>query len=154
MGNIFNDGTAYSEKVGLYFTDKNGGKNPVWLAAYGIGLSRLMATIVETQSDDLGIIWPESVAPFKVHLISLGVESKDKSDEIYDSFKKEKVEVLYDDREDKTAGEKFADADLIGIPLRVVVSKKTLEKDSVEIKKRDLVGTELTKIKDIISYVR
>jgi len=153
VGNIFNDGTAYSEKVGLYFTDKNGEKNPVWLAAYGIGLSRLMATVVEKYSDESGIIWPASLAPFKVHLISLGGESKDKSDEIYDSFKKAKIDVLYDDREDKTAGEKFADADLIGIPLRTVVSKKTLEKDSVEIKKRDSKETELVKINKISDYV-
>ena len=153
VGNIFNEGTAYSEKIGLYFSDKNGEKNPVWLAAYGIGLSRLMATIVEKYNDDSGIIWPESVAPFKVHLISLGGETKDKSDIIYETLKNSKIDVLYDDREDKTAGEKFADADLIGIPFRIVVSKKTLEKDSVEIKKRDSKDAELIKINKLSDYV-
>lgn len=153
VGNIFNDGTEYSQKVGLYFTDESGKKNPVWMAAYGIGLSRLMATIVEIHNDKYGIIWPKSIAPFAVHLISLGEESKGKADEIYEVLEKSKIEVFYDDREDKTAGEKFADADLIGIPLRIVVSKKTLEKDSVEIKKRNSDKSELIKIKDINSYV-
>ena len=153
VGNIFNDGTEYSEKVGLCFSDESGKKNPVWLAGYGIGLSRLMATIVETHNDENGIVWPKSVAPFAVHLIALkGAERE--SDKIYDELRKEKIEVLYDDRNDETAGEKFADADLIGIPLRVVVSQKTLEKDSVEIKKRNSKETELIKIKSIYSYIR
>lgn len=153
VGNIFNNGTKYSESLGLYFKDKNGEKNPVWMAAYGIGLSRLMGTIVEIYNDKNGIIWPKNIAPFAVHLIALGEDSKDRSDAIYEALEKDKVEVLYDDRADKTAGEKFADADLIGIPARVVVSKKTLEKDSVEIKKRDSSDTELVKISKITEYI-
>ena len=153
VGNIFNDGTEYSQKTGLYFADASGKKNPVWMAAYGIGLSRLMATIVEIHSDKEGIIWPKSVAPFDIHLIALN-NAKGESDKIYDDLIKEKIEVLYDDRDDETAGEKFADADLIGIPLRIVVSQKTLEKDSVEIKKRNSKETELIKIKSIYSFIR
>jgi len=154
VGNIFKLGTRFSEPLGLTFKDEDGVEKPVIMGSYGIGPGRLMGTIVENHNDENGIIWPKSIAPFAVHLISLGVEAKEKSDDIYDAFEKAKVEVLYDDREDKTAGEKFADADLIGIPLRIVVSKKTLEKDSVEVKNRSSKDAKLIKIKDINSYVR
>ena len=153
VGNIFPLGTKYSEALNLKYSDENGEKKHVIMGSYGIGLSRLMGTVVEVHNDENGITWPKSIAPFAVHLICLGEEFKDKSDGIYDALEKANVEVLYDDREDKTAGEKFADADLIGIPLRIVVSKKTLEKDSVEIKKRNSKDAELIKIKDINSYV-
>lgn len=148
VGNIFNDGTEYSEKVGLYFTDASGQKNPVWMAAYGIGLSRLMATIVEIHNDENGIIWPKSVAPFEIHLIALG-NVKEEADKIYEKLKKEGKDVLYDDREDYTAGEKFADADLIGIPYRYVVSEKTLKEKSVEIKERGYKEIKLEKIANL-----
>lgn len=154
VGNIFKLGTRFSEPLGLTFKDEDGFEKPVIMGSYGIGPGRLMGTAVEVHNDENGIIWPKSIAPFAVHLISLGADAKDKSDDIYDALEKAKVEVLYDDREDKTAGEKFADADLIGIPLRIVVSKKTLEKDSVEVKNRSSNDTELIKIKDINSYVR
>lgn len=134
VGNIFNQGTKYSDSLGLYFTDENGQKNSVWMGAYGIGVSRLLATVVETFSDADGIIWPDSIAPYKVHLISL--DRNGESDKVYKDLVTKSVEVVYDDREDKTAGEKFADADLIGCPIRIVVSKKTLEKNSVEVKNR------------------
>ena len=111
------------------------------MGSYGIGITRLMGTIVEVFADDKGIVWPESVAPFQIHLLSL---SKDKESEaykhaetIYDKLIKNNIEVLFDDRENKSAGEKFSDADLIGIPFRVVVSDKSLEKGGVEIKKRN-----------------
>lgn len=135
VGNIFDQGIKYSEALGLEFTDEEGNKKPVIMGAYGIGLGRVMATVVETSSDDKGIIWPENIAPYKVHLISL--EQNEEADKIYDDLQKSGVEVLYDDREGKTAGEKFADADLIGCPIRIVVSKKTLEKNSVELKLRN-----------------
>lgn len=154
VGNIFNDGIEYSKKVGLYFTDRNGKKNPVWMAAYGIGLSRLIGTIAEIYNDENGLIWPKSVAPFDVHLTALGDGIEREAEKIYENFKKENIDVFYDDRKDKTAGEKFADADLIGISLRVIISQKTLEKDSVEIKKRNSKETELIKIKSLNSYIR
>ena len=121
VGNIFKFGTKYSEIFDLTFKDENGKVKPVYLGSYGIGLGRLMATIVETLSDDKGIIWPESVAPFKVHLIELGEGLGEK---LYKELEKKGVEVLYDDR-NASAGEKFNDADLIGIPWRFVVSKNT-----------------------------
>jgi len=130
VGNIFKFGTTYSENMGVTFKDEKGKERPAYLGSYGIGLGRLMATIVEVLSDEKGIIWPESVAPFRVHLIEL---EDGMGEGIYKQLVKEGVDVLYDNRE-ASAGEKFNDADLIGIPWRLVVSEKTKEK--VEFKKR------------------
>ena len=131
VGNIFKFGTGYSEKMGVTFKDENGKENPVFLGSYGIGLGRLMATIVEVLSDDKGIVWPESVSPFRVHLVEL---EKGLGEDLYKKLENKGIDVLYDDR-DSSAGEKFNDADLIGIPLRFVVSEKTGGK--VEVKKRE-----------------
>ncbi len=152
VGNIFKQGTKYSEALGLNFVDEKGDKNPVVMGAYGIGVSRLMATIVEIHNDEKGIIWPESVAPYKVHLISL--DKNEKADTIYDDLQKSRVEVLYDDREGKTAGEKFADADLIGCPVRIVVSKKTLEKDGIEVKLRNKKEAGIVPLCEITDYLK
>ena len=148
VGNIFNQGTRYSDNLGLSFVDENGVKNSVWMGAYGIGISRLMATIVEVSNNEKGIIWPESIAPFKVHLIVLD-DKKEETERVYNDLIKTGVEVLYDDRSDKTAGEKFADADLIGCPWRIVVSNKTLDKQSVEVKKRNEKETELVRAEEL-----
>ena len=153
VGNIFNNGTRYSDNLGVSFVDENGIKNSVWMAAYGIGISRLMATIVEVSNDANGIIWPESVSPFKIHLIVLD-DRKEEAEKTYNELTKKSVEVLYDDRSDKTAGEKFADADLIGCPWRVVVSNKTLEKNSVEVKKRNEKEAELVPLKGFENLIQ
>ena len=152
VGNIFNNGTRYSDNLGLSFVNENGVKNSVWMAAYGIGISRLMATIVEVSNDMQGIIWPESVAPFKVHLVVLD-DRKEEAEKIYNDLTEKSVEVLYDDRSDQTAGEKFADADLIGCPWRVVVSKKTLEKNSVEVKKRNEKEANIVPLDKIVPFM-
>lgn len=138
VGNIFKLGTRYSEALGLRYVDENGKENAVVMGSYGIGLGRLMATIVEVFSDDKGIVWPESVAPFRVHLLEL--EEK-LGEELYRKLQEKGIEVLYDNRE-LTAGEKFNDADLIGIPWRFVVSDKT--KGEVECKKRTEEKVEVT----------
>ncbi|OGN01683.1 MAG: hypothetical protein A3G51_03075 [Candidatus Yanofskybacteria bacterium RIFCSPLOWO2_12_FULL_43_11b] len=151
VGNIFDQGTKYSEALGLEFTDEAGNKNPVIMGAYGIGLGRVMGTAVEIHNDEKGIVWPENIAPYKVHLVSL--EQNEEADKIYDDLEKSGVEVLYDDRDDKTAGEKFADADLIGCPVRIVVSKKTLEKNSVELKKRNEKEAKLVPLGEIKNYL-
>jgi len=130
VGNIFKLGSRYAEELGLEYLDEDGDKKPVVMGSYGIGLGRLLGTIVEVLSDDKGMVWPESVAPFQVHLIEL---KKGQGKTLYARLKKNGIEVLYDDR-DGTPGEKFADADLIGIPWRFVVSEKT--GDKVEIKVR------------------
>jgi len=136
-GHCFKLDTFYSGPHKGTFTDKDGVDKPIWMGSYGIGLGRSMATVVETHHDENGIMWPESVAPFKVHLVGLNMEDKnthDKAFELYEELLKNGVEVLFDDRENVTAGEKFADADLIGCPYRAVVSKKT--GDKTEIKNR------------------
>ena len=156
VGNIFPLGTKYSGALNLEYADESGAKHPVIMGSYGIGISRLMATIVEISNDMQGIIWPESVAPFKVHLISLDgqnqeAEVRKQTEGIYADLIKAGVEALYDDRIDKSAGEKFADADLIGCPIRVVVSNKTLDKKSAEIKKRAEKETGLVPLANLSS---
>ena len=135
VGNIFNFGTKKSEELGLLVTDKDGEKKPVFLSSYGIGVTRLMGTVVEVLSDEKGIVWPKTIAPFQVHLLSLSEKAKDFADEIYTTLISHGIEVLYDDR-DVRAGEKFADADLIGIPMRVVIGEKTLASKMLEVKDR------------------
>ncbi len=139
VGNIFKLGTQYAEAEGLMFTDENGIEKPVIMGSYGIGLGRLLGTIVEVHNDNKGIIWPESVAPYSVHLISLCREDADiaQADVLYKKLTDQGVDVLYDDRQGVRPGEKFADSDLMGIPKRIIISPKTLEQDSVEVKMRN-----------------
>lgn len=144
VGNIFNFGTEKCETLGVKYKNDKGEDIPVWLGSYGIGITRLVGVIVEKFSDEKGMIWPESVAPFKVHLLSLGedVEVVKKANEVYENLKNSGIEVLFDDRAGLTPGEKFADCDLLGIPYRVVVSARSMKDPSVqagngvEIKKR------------------
>lgn len=145
VGNIFPLGTWYAEKMGMYFTDENGGKKPVWFGSYGIGPTRVMGTLVEVNHDEKGIIWPKVVAPFSVHLIELpGAKNVEG---IYKTLVSQNVEVLWDDRE-VSAGEKFADSDLIGIPVRLVVSEKT--GDKIEWKERPRSQTELLSLDEVL----
>ncbi len=148
VGNIFPLGTKYSEAFNLQFVNKTGKKDYVVMGSYGIGLGRVMGAIVEVYNDENGIVWPESVAPFKIHLIALDGAEKE-ADEVYEKILHDGGEVLYDDRADKTAGEKFADADLLGCPVRVVVSAKTLQKKSVEVKRRQEKEAKLVPIDNL-----
>lgn len=153
VGNIFPLGTRFSEALGLKFKDEQGGEQPVIMGSYGIGPGRLMGTIVEVLSDEKGIVWPESVAPFTVHLVELSngnadVESEAK--ELYRELTEAGVEVLWDDREQR-AGEKFADSDLLGLPLRVVVSEKTLAAGKFECVHRSSGKTEHLSTSDLLS---
>src|SRR3989344_995285 len=144
VGNIFTFGTVKCEQLGLYFTDKDGNKKPVYLGSYGIGVTRLMGVIAEVFSDDKGLVWPKEVAPFNVHLVRLGVnpETTIVADKLYEDLQKQEVSVLYDDR-DLRPGEKFADSDLIGIPVRLVVSDKTVAENKVEVKFRNKAEAEM-----------
>jgi prolyl-tRNA synthetase len=137
VGNIFKLGSKYSEPLGLVFTDEKGESKPVVMGCYGIGPGRVMGTIVETFADESGIVWPESVAPFRVHLVSVGNSSEVSlaCEVLYKKLNDLGIETLYDDR-DLRPGEKFADSDLLGIPTRVVISEKTLEKSVLEVKNR------------------
>ena len=134
VGNIFSLGTRFSEPFDLTYQDEGGEHKPVIMGSYGIGLTRLMGAIVELLADERGIVWPESVAPFKYHLIALGDKSS-QADAVYQMLVQAGAEVLYDDRSDKSAGEKFADADLIGCPVRISIGSKTPE-GKVELKLR------------------
>lgn len=151
VGNIFPLGTKYAQALGLNYKDEDGSIKPVIMGSYGIGPGRLMGTIVEIFNDENGIIWPKAISPFSIHLISLSGGKKE-AEKLYKQFQEKGVEVLYDDREEKSAGEKFAECDLIGIPQRVVVSERTIEKDSVELKERNGKENKLIKIKEIMQY--
>jgi len=134
VGNIFSFGDVKSKQLGLYYKDESGKETPVILGSYGLGITRLMGVLVEIFSDDKGLVWPQSVAPYHVHLVSLAgdnVEVKQESEKVYTALTDAGIEVLYDDR-DARAGEKFADSDLLGLPMRVVVSAKTLSEGKFE----------------------
>lgn len=153
VGNIFPLGTKYSQAFNLNFTDEKGDKYPVVMGSYGIGISRVMGAIVEIHHDEAGIIWPETIAPFRIYLIGLeGV--REETDKIYENLIKHHIEVLYDDRDDKTPGEKFADADLIGSPMRLVVSRKTLKDNSVEIKRRNQSSVDIVSLTKYLEIVK
>jgi len=140
-GHCFKIDHFYTKPQKGYFTDKDGKKKLLWMGSYGISIERSMACIVETHHDEKGIIWPERVAPYQAHLVVVDPSSKKVADSVYDKLVKSRLEVLYDDREEASAGVKFADADLIGIPVRLVVSEKT--GDKVEWKKRQEKKTAL-----------
>ncbi|OQB06588.1 MAG: Proline--tRNA ligase [bacterium ADurb.Bin212] len=136
VGNIFQLGYHYSDKMrGAVYTDKDGTEKPFYMGCYGLGIGRTMAAIVEVWHDDKGMIWPESVAPFSVNLISLG--ENEQAEKVYNYLLENGVEVIFDDRDEASAGEKFADSDLVGCPYRVVISRKSLEKGGYEISKRN-----------------
>ncbi|MEK7541968.1 MAG: aminoacyl--tRNA ligase-related protein [Patescibacteria group bacterium] len=153
VGNIFRLGAKYAEAMGLSYADQAGAKKPVIMGSYGIGPGRVMATIVETHRDSRGIVWPEATAPYAAHLIVIGnQESKirNQGEKLYDRLHRAGISILYDDRADKTAGEKFADADLIGIPWRLVVSEKTLAKKGVEMKRRGEAAGRIVSVADCL----
>ncbi|MBI2062940.1 MAG: hypothetical protein HYT61_01715 [Candidatus Yanofskybacteria bacterium] len=149
IGNTFPLGDKYSKAFDLRFVDEKGESHFVIMGSYGIGLGRVMGTLVEIHHDDEGIAWPESVSPLKVHLVVLSGAEK-VGEELYEELLHNSIEILYDDRVDKTAGEKFADADLIGCPIRLVISEKTLQKRSVEIKRRSEKEVRLVPLDKII----
>jgi prolyl-tRNA synthetase len=138
VGNIFSLGTKFSAPFDLKYKNENGEEKLVVMGSYGIGLGRLMGTVVETLSDDKGIVWPESIAPFQVHLLVLGDDQivLEEAEKIYESLSKTGVEILFDDRAGLSAGEKFSDADLLGIPFRAVVSARSIKEGGIELKKR------------------
>lgn len=144
VGNIFTLGTRFSEPLGLNYKNESGEETPVFMGSYGIGPARLMGVIAEVFGDEKGLVWPKEVSPFNVHLVRLGnnTETVSYADKLYHDLRKHGFEVLYDDR-DSRPGEKFADSDLIGIPLRFVVSDKTVEAGKVEVKSRMSQDSEL-----------
>ncbi len=151
VGNIFKFGTEKSESMNFVFTGEDGQEHPVYLASYGIGVTRVMGVIVEKLADDRGLVWPEAVAPFQVYLARLGDDPVviKSAEDLYDKLQASDVEVLYDDSE-RRPGEKFADADLIGLPHRIVVSAKTVEAGTFEYKARVSDSAEMLSTEDLV----
>jgi len=148
VGNIFNFGTEKTDTMGLYYTDAEGKRQSIWMGSYGIGITRVMGVIAEKMSDEKGLVWPENIAPAKVYLI--GIERDVEG--LYKKFVQNGIEVIWDNREVRP-GEKFADADLLGIPYRVVVSEK-LGENEVEVKPRTSDKVEVSKIDDFIKKLK
>ncbi len=155
VGNIFPLETKYSDAMGADFTDESGKKQAMIMGCYGIGVSRIMGSVVEVHHDDKGIIWPEEIAPFRVHLIALGKDEKVMSAtvKLYAELLKSGVEVLFDDRE-ISAGMKLNDSDLIGLPFRVIVSDKTFAKGQAEFKRRSKSESMLIGLDEVIEKVK
>jgi len=156
VGHIFKLGTFLSEKLGAYFLDKDGVSRPIVMGCYGIGLGRLMAAAVEQNHDDKGIIWPLPIAPYQVHLCALRLEEPqvaEAAEKLYNELTADGLEVLYDDRSE-SAGVKFNDADLIGIPIRLTVSPRTLQNQSVEVKWRREKQAEMLPIENAANMIR
>ncbi len=157
FGNIFNIGYTYSEPLDGNFVDKDGSLKKIYMGSYGIGIGRAMATVVETYHDDKGIIWPKSIAPYQVHLIGLDLfedDIKNQAEKIYKDLLDKNIDVLFDDRAEITAGAKFADADLIGVPIRLVISKRSLENGGIEFKNRNEEASEIVSVDKLISKLK
>lgn len=155
VGNIFKLKNKFSSPFNFQVAGESGEMKDLFMGCYGMGPSRIMGTLVEIFNDDKGIIWPESVAPYQVHLVTLGQDQAviSKAEKLYKELKDKGVEVLFDDRLSASAGEKLADADLIGLPLRVLLSEKTLKLESVEMKKRNESEAQIILIKDLLEKV-
>ncbi|MDP2690795.1 MAG: proline--tRNA ligase [bacterium] len=153
VGHIFQLGTKYSDSMGIQVPDEEGTMRVIEMGCYGIGMTRVMAATVEQRNDDKGIVWPKNIAPFQVHLIGLNLHTdeslKMKAKELYEDLKKSGIEVLFDDR-DISAGKKFADADLIGIPIRLTISARSLENGGIEWKERNQEDSRIVAQKDLI----
>ncbi|MFA6256690.1 MAG: aminoacyl--tRNA ligase-related protein [Candidatus Paceibacterota bacterium] len=156
VGNIFDLKTKYSAPFDLSFTDEKGEKHPVLMGCYGIGIGRLMGTVVEALADDKGIIWPEAIAPFQVHLLLLGKEEevKTEAEKVFSALTEARIEVLFDDREEVSAGEKFSDADLLGIPMRAVVSARSVKESGIEIKKRNEEKGKIISLDELLNLLK
>ena len=151
VGNIFNFGAQKTDEMGLTFTNKDGKVASIYMGSYGIGITRAMGVIVEKFADDKGLVWPEAVAPYRVYLATIG-DVSEQAEALYKELEDKGVEVLYDDR-DVRPGEKFADADLLGIPHRVVLSPKLVEQDSFEYKARTASEASILTREDLLAIL-
>ncbi len=155
-GNIFNFGVQKTDEMGLYYTDKEGKDQSLYIGSYGIGITRVMGVIAEKMSDEKGLVWPMSIAPAQVYLARLGSEADvvKVADELYTQLTEQGIGVLYDDRQDVRPGEKFADADLMGIPYRIVISAKTIAANVYEVKQRTSSDAELVSQSDLLQMLQ
>ena len=161
LGHIFKLGTKYSQSMGAMFLDENGKENPIIMGSYGIGVERVLACYIEQHNDEYGIIWDKALAPFQVHLLGLNMKKQEvveASEKVYNELISEGIDVLFDDRTDAQAGFKFKDADLLGMPIQIIVGDKKLKENKVEVKLRasgerfDIELSELNnKIKELVN---
>jgi prolyl-tRNA synthetase len=152
VGNIFKFGTEKSEKMDFTFTDKDGTQKPLYVASYGIGVTRVMGVIAEMMSDEKGLIWHTNIAPFHVYLATIG-KVENEAETLYKTLTENDIEVLYDDR-DERPGAKFADAELMGIPYRIVLSERTLENGSVEFFERETAEITMVPLEELVAYIK
>ena len=139
MGHVFKLGTVYTEKLDATFTDADGNLQPAIMGCYGMGVGRVFAGMIEANHDERGIIWPQDMAPFQAHLVGLGFDKpgvRESAEQVYQQLRDAGIETLFDDREEGSAGVKFNDADLMGMPVRVTVSPRSIEAGGAEIKRR------------------
>jgi len=156
IGHTFKLGTKYSDALGAKFLDKDGVTKPIVMGCYGVGVNRIMASLIETSNDKDGIIWPISIAPYQAIILALNIESKkvkELAEDAYKKLTKAGYEVLYDDR-DGSAGIKFKDADLIGIPIKIIIGEKNAKKDLVEVKDRKTGKVEQVKPGELLAYLK
>jgi prolyl-tRNA synthetase len=157
LGHIFKLGTKYSEALGAKFLDESGKEHPIIMGSYGIGVERIIACLIEQNHDSKGIIWPMDIAPFKVHLIGVNMKNDDvrsTSDKIYYELNESDIETLYDDRDDVSAGFKFNDADLLGMPIQVIIGEKNLAHNRVEIRKRATAEKKLVEVGQVLRTIQ
>ncbi len=157
VGHIFKLGTFFSETLGAHYLDSEGRQRPITMGCYGIGVGRLLAAAIEQNHDDRGIVFPVPIAPFSVHLVGLNLADgavREAADGLYDRLWARGIETLYDDRAEEAAGVKFNDADLLGLPVRLVVSPRNLRQGSVEVKGRGDSDAELVEMDDVVGRVR
>jgi prolyl-tRNA synthetase len=151
VGHIFKLGTVFSERQGAFYLDRDGSQKSIVMGCYGIGIGRLLAAAIEQNHDEKGIIWPVSLTPYHVYLCGLDMENgvvDSAAEKLYSELERKGFEVLFDDRIE-SAGVKFNDADLLGVPVRIIVSQRTLKSDSVEVKLRRDKETELVPLEEV-----
>ena len=156
LGHCFQLGTRYTERAGITYLDAEGKEHPIVMGSYGIGVGRLMAAVVEAHHDEYGIRWPASVAPFLVHIVALVRDDEGiaQANALYDQLREAGIDALYDDRVGPSAGVKFNDADLIGCPLRLTVSRRSLKNGGVEAKWRAAKEREVIAMDAVQGYLR
>ena len=157
VGHIFKLGTFFSEALGATFLDQDGRQQPVIMGCYGIGVGRLMAAAIEQNHDDKGIVFPASIAPYQVHLVGLNLarpEVAQAAGDLYDELWRQGIECLYDDRTDQSAGVKLNDADLLGLPVRLIISPRNLEQGSVEVKGRQDEEATMVPLDRVVQDIR
>ena len=150
VGNIFTLGYKYSDALDLCYNDEDGKRQKVFMGSYGIGPSRVMGVIAEKLSDDKGLVWPEEIAPYKYYVVGIGEQGEAEATKLHDMAPED---IILDDRKSARTGEKFADADLMGIPYRVVISDKTLAENKVELKNRQTGETKLLTLTEFASKI-